>query len=275
MDHRERIAAARKIVIKVGTSTITHAETGHVDLGTVERLVWTVADEIGRGREVVVVSSGALGIGRNVLSLRERPTDIALRQACAAVGQARLMMIYEKFFSEYGIISAQILLTKETISSELCAENARRTFDTLAEMRVVPIVNENDAISVDQLAHGNFGDNDTLAAHVAQLVGADLLILLSDIDGLFTDDPKLDPGAKFIHTVEHIDDGLERMAKGAGSDLGTGGMTTKIRAAKIAVESGADMVIANGNDITNIARILRGERVGTLFAAHGTGEARP
>ena len=179
------------------------------------------------------------------------------------------MMIYEKLFNEYSQLTAQILLTKESVTNEECKRNARQTFDELFRMKVVPIVNENDAISVDELAYGNFGDNDTLAANVAELVEADLLILLSDIEGMFTADPKSNPDASLIHTVTEIDEELEEMAGGSTSDFGTGGMTTKVHAAKVATEAGADMVIANGDDIYIINEIMEGKMVGTLFLSSG------
>ena len=177
------------------------------------------------------------------------------------------MMIYEKLFGEYGALTAQVLLTKESVSNEDCAANARQTFQQLLKMNVIPIVNENDAISADESNYGNFGDNDTLSAYVTMLVDADLLILMSDIDGLYTDDPRQNPEAEFIHTVEVIDENLEKMGKGAGSAVGTGGMATKIIAAKLATGCGADMVIANGDNIYHINDILAGEDVGTLFIA--------
>ena len=195
--------------------------------------------------------------------LQEHP--IAVKQACAAVGQGKLMMIYEKLFNEYGQLTAQVLLTKESVTNAKCRKNAKQTFDELFKMQVVPIVNENDAISVDELSYGNFGDNDTLAAYVSRLVDADLLILMSDIDGLYTDDPRKNPNARFIHTVGKIGRGLENMAKGASSDCGTGGMATKIKAAKIATAAGADMIIANGDNIYSINDVMNGKKVGTLF----------
>ena len=201
-----------------------------------------------------------------------RPDTEAEKQACAAVGQGRLMMIYEKLFNEYSQLTAQVLLTKESVTNEECRKNARQTFDALLNMHVVPIVNENDAISVDELAYGNFGDNDTLAANVAELVEADLLILLSDIEGMYTADPKSNPNARFIHTVVEIDEKLEQMAGGSSSDFGTGGMATKVNAAKVATRAGADMVIANGDNIYAINDIMSGKKVGTLFLSREHGK---
>ena len=222
---------------------------------------------------MIVGSSGAVGVGRAALGLDKRPDTEAAKQACAAVGQARLMMIYEKLFNEYSQLTAQVLLTKESVTNEECRKNAKRTFDELFRMNVVPIVNENDAISVDELAYGNFGDNDTLAANVAELVKADLLILMSDIEGLYTDDPRQNPHARFIHTVVKIDEKLENMAKGSSSDFGTGGMSTKVNAAKIVTGSGADMVIASGDNIYAINDIMAGKKIGTLFLSREHGKA--
>lgn len=267
MEQRETLKQKKRIVIKIGTSTITHEETGNINLEKLEKFVRILINMRNKGKDVIVVSSGAVGIGRNVLGLTKRPAGSAVKQACAAVGQGRLMMIYEKLFAEYSQLTAQVLLTKESITNEECRKNARNTFDELLRMNVVPIVNENDAVSVDEEAYGNFGDNDTMSAHVATLVDADLLILMSDIEGLYTDDPRRNPNARFVHTVNRIDEELERMGKGAGSELGTGGMATKIEAAKVATSAGTDMVIANGNNIYTINDIMAGKKVGTLFLA--------
>ncbi len=265
MNRKELLQNKQRIVIKVGTSTITYEETGNIILEKLERLVRILINLRKKGKEVIVVSSGAVGVGREALGMDRRPETVSEKQACAAVGQGKLMMIYEKLFNEYGRLTAQVLLTKESITNINCRRNARQTFDELFKMRVVPIVNENDAISVDELSYGNFGDNDTLAAYVAKLVDADLLILMSDIDGLYTDDPKQNPDARFIHTVGRINRKLESMAKGASSDCGTGGMATKIKAAKIATAAGADMIIANGRNIYTINDVMAGKKVGTLF----------
>ena len=269
MDRKERVRHKTRIVIKVGTTTITYEETGNINLDKLEKFVRILINLHNQGKEVIVVSSGAVGVGRSALGMKQRPDTLAEKQACAAVGQGRLMMIYEKLFNEYSQLTAQILLTKESVTNEECKRNARQTFDELFRMKVVPIVNENDAISVDELAYGNFGDNDTLAANVAELVEADLLILLSDIEGMFTADPKSNPDASLIHTVTEIDEELEEMAGGSTSDFGTGGMTTKVHAAKVATEAGADMVIANGDDIYIINEIMEGKMVGTLFLSSG------
>lgn len=257
----------KRIVVKIGTSTITHLSTGNLNLETLEKFVRVLTNLRNQGKEVVVVSSGAIGAGRKALGIKERPKTLSVKQACAAVGQARLMMIYQKLFAEYNQNIAQILITKRIMLNDISKENAENTFEELLSMGVIPIVNENDPISTDQIQEEAFGDNDTLSANVAELVKADLLILLSDIDGLYTDDPHKNPDAKFISYVENIDGELEAMAKGAETSLGTGGMTTKIAAAKIANEAGVDMVIANGDDVHNVSKIVNGEEIGTLFKA--------
>lgn len=265
--NREFLKDKKRIVVKIGTSTITHMSTGHLNLDKLEKFVRVVTDLHNQDKEVVIVSSGAVGAGRKALGIKEKPKTLSVKQACAAVGQARLMMIYQKLFAEYNQNIAQILITKRVMTNEISKVNAENTFQELLSMGVIPIVNENDPISTDQIQEDIFGDNDTLSANVAELVKADLLILLSDIDGLYTDDPHKNPDAKFISYVENIDDKLEGMAKGAETSLGTGGMTTKIAAAKIAMDAGVDMVIANGDDVHNISRIVSGKEVGTLFKA--------
>ena len=257
----------KRIVVKIGTSTITHVSTGNLNLDKLERFVRVLTDIRNQDKEVVIVSSGAIGAGRKALGSKEKPTELSVKQACAAVGQARLMMIYQKLFAEYNQTIAQILITKRIMLNEISLANAENTFRELLQMGVIPIVNENDPISTDQIQEDIFGDNDTLSANVAEMVKADLLILLSDIDGLYTDDPRNNRDARFISYVESIDDELEAMAKGADTAFGTGGMTTKLAAARIACEAGVDMVIANGDDVRNINRILNGEEVGTLFKA--------
>lgn len=272
MDRKEILSKKEKIVVKVGTTTITYEETGNINLDKLEKFVRILINLRNQGKQVIVVSSGAVGVGRMALGMQHRPETEAEKQACAAVGQGRLMMIYEKLFNEYSQLTAQVLLTKESITNVECRKNARQTFDALLKMNVVPIVNENDAISVDELAYGNFGDNDTLAANVAELVGADLLVLLSDIEGMYTADPKTNPNARFIHTVVEIDESLERMAGGSGSDFGTGGMATKVNAAKVVTDAGADMIIANGDNIYTINDIMAGKKVGTLFLSRQHGK---
>jgi len=224
-----------------------------------------LCDMRNRGMDVCLVSSGAIAVGRQTIGLNERPKDISTKQACAAVGQARLMMTYQRMFAEYNQIAGQILMTKNTMVNPVSRENAQNTFEELFRLGVIPIVNENDTVSTYEM---QFGDNDTLSAIVSSLVGADLLILLSDIDGLFTDDPHKNPEAKLIKVVDKIDAKLLGMAKGStGSDVGTGGMATKLTAAKIATLSGADMVIANGVDVCILHHIIDDDFTGTIFKA--------
>ena len=253
----------KRIVIKIGSSSLTHEETGSLNLAKMEKLVRTVCDLRNTGYDVCIVSSGAIAVGRDSLGLKERPKNISTKQACAAVGQGRLMMTYQKLFGEYNQNSGQVLITKNTMVNPVSRDNAKNTFNELFNLGVVPIVNENDTVSTYEM---QFGDNDTLSALVASLVGADLLILLSDSDGLYTDDPHDNPDAELIHDVEEINEKLFHMAKeSTGTDVGTGGMATKLMAAKIATYSGTDMVIANGADVNILYNILEGEFVGTMF----------
>jgi glutamate 5-kinase len=234
-----------------------------------ERLVRILTNLRNHGRDVILVSSGAIAVGRNALGFVEKPTEISIKQACAAVGQARLMMVYQKLFSEYNQMAAQILMTKDTMLNDISRKNAQNTFNELFKLGVIPIVNENDTVSTDEIDIGDFGDNDTLSAIVTALVGGDLLILLSDIDGFYTDDPHRNKDAKLISYVDEINDELLKMAKSStGCSLGTGGMATKLSAAKIANASGADMAIVNGDDVRNINRLIDGKDIGTLFIAH-------
>ncbi len=265
--NREFLRNKKRIVIKIGTSTITHVDTGHLNLIKMEKLARVLTDIRNQNKEIVLVSSGAIGAGRKALGIKGKPHSLAEKQACAAVGQARLMMIYQKLFAEYNQTIAQILITKRTMLNEISRQNAENTFLELLNMGVIPIVNENDTVSTDQIQDENFGDNDTLSATVAEMVQADMLILLSDIDGLYTDDPRNNDKAEFISCVEKIDEHLSAMAKGADTAFGTGGMVTKIAAAEIANGVGVDMVIANGDDVVNISRILDGKEIGTLFKA--------
>ena len=262
---RKMLADKKRIVVKVGSSSLVHEMTGELDLYKLEQLVRLLCDLKNQGKDVILVSSGAIGVGRKALGLNHRPDTLPLKQACASVGQAALMMIYQKLFNEYNQLSSQILMTKHTIIRDQSRRNAMNTFNQLLSMDVIPIVNENDTISTDEI---EFGDNDTLSAVVASLSGADLLILLSDIDGLYTDDPYSCPDATLIPCIPEIDEHLYDIAKGSSSDFGTGGMVTKIDAGRIATDSGCDMVIANGRDFHVIHQITQGEDVGTLFLAH-------
>ena len=269
MTERELLKDKKRIVIKIGSSSLTHAETGDLNPAKIEKLVRVISDMRGMGKEVILVSSGAIATGRQTLG-GKKPETVAEKQAYAAVGQARLMMVYQKLFSEYNQTAAQILITKATILDDTSRANAKNTFNELLKLGTVPIVNENDTVSTYEI---KFGDNDRLSAIVAALVEGDLLFLLSDIDGLYTDDPKKNPDAKFISQVDDLTDEFMAMGKGTtGSDVGTGGMATKLHAAKIATESGADMVIANADDVEVMWRILKGEEIGTLFKANKSSE---
>ncbi len=260
---REMMKDKKRIVVKIGSSSLLHKETGRLDYGKIELLVRELCNIRNQGKDVILVSSGAIAVGRKVVNQDKEENSIAVKQACAAVGQVRLMMTYQKIFSEYNQIAAQILMTKNTIVDNLNRYNAHNTFSELLKMGVIPIVNENDTIATYEIV---IGDNDTLSAIVAALVDADLLILLSDIDGLYTDDPRTNPNAQFIETVPVLTEELMQMGKGStGSKVGTGGMNTKMQAAAIATKSDIDMVIANSEDIRVIHRILDGENVGTLF----------
>lgn len=259
---REELKKKKRIVVKIGSTTITHNDTGELDLLKMEKLVRVLTNIRNQGREIVVVSSGAIAVGRQALGLSYKPEERSVKQACAAIGQSRLMMVYQKIFSEYNQMTAQVLMTKYTVENEESRFNARNTFKELLNMGVIPIVNENDTVATDEL---DFGDNDTLSAMVAALIDADLLILLSDIDGLYTDDPHNNPDAEFIEYVDKLDGSLFNMAKGPSSVSGTGGMESKISAAHIAAGAGADMVIANGADIYIIDAIVSGVNVGTYF----------
>ena len=267
---RERIKDKKRIVIKIGSSSLQHPETGDLDYIRMEVLVRELCDLRNQGKDVVLVSSGAIAAGRKAVHIKRGDMEnadnhIAVKQACAAIGQARLMMTYQKIFAEYNQVTAQILMTKNTIVDNLNRYNAHNTFSELLKMGVIPIVNENDTIATYEI---EIGDNDTLSAIVAALIDADLLILLSDVDGLYTDDPRKNKEARFIETVEHNDEKLMHMGKeSTGSSVGTGGMNTKLVAAKIATSAGADMVIANSADIRIIHRIMDGRNLGTFFCA--------
>lgn len=264
---REQIKDKKRIVFKVGSSTLTHSETGGLDFVKMEKFVRILTDLHNQGKEVVVVSSGAIAVGKKALGLKQRPQERSLKQACAAVGQSRLMTVYQKLFAEYNQNTAQILMTKITIANDTSRHNAQNTFRELLDMGVIPIVNENDTVATDEI---DFGDNDFLSAIVSAIVKADLLVLLSDIDGLYTDDPNKNPDAKLIPVVESITDEMLGMAKGPSTDVGTGGMSSKVGAAGIANDAGADMIIINGDDMDNINRLFLGEEIGTLFTAHKT-----
>ena len=262
MDIRQKVKDAKRIVIKIGSSSITHSETGELHLSKIEKLIRQIADLRGAGKEVVLVSSGAIATGRHSLGINEKPSTLSGKQALAAIGQARLIMEYRKLFSEYNLRIAQILMTKSTITNEIYRENAKATFTQLLVYGAVPIVNENDTISTYEI---QFGDNDRLSALVSALVEADLLILLSDIDGLYNKNPQKYTDAKLIELVGDITEDVKNMAGGEGSKFGTGGMITKIIAAEMATKIGTNLVIANGDDPKNITRVVEKENIGTLF----------
>ncbi len=251
-----------RIVVKIGTSTLAHS-TGLLNIRRVEELCKVMSDLKNAGNEVILVSSGAIGMGVGKLSLNSKPTDIPTKQAAAAVGQCELMYTYDKLFSEYNHTVAQILVTGDDIEHADRKANFVNTLSRLLELGALPIINENDSISTTEI---EIGDNDTLGAIVATAINADLLIILSDIDGLYTADPHKTADASLIHTVEKIDESIEGMIGGVGSRLGTGGMATKIKAAKLVTQQGIDMVIANGNEPANLYGIVNGENIGTRFS---------
>lgn len=268
IDRKALLENKKRIVVKIGSSSLQHKETGDLDYTKLDVLVRELCDLKNRGKDVVLVTSGAIALGEKAVSARREAEDdpIAVKQAYAAVGQARLMMTYQKIFAEYNQVAAQILMTKNTVVDNLNRYNAKNTFAELFKLGVIPIVNENDTVATYEIG---IGDNDTLSAIVAFLVEADALLLLSDIDGLYTDDPRTNPDVKYIEVVEELTEELMNMGKAStGSSVGTGGMTTKLQAAKIASSTGVDMVIANSRDIKVIHRILDGQNIGTLFLAH-------
>ena len=264
MDIRETLKDKRRIVIKVGSSSLIHLETGDLDLVKLEKLVRIMSDIKNQGKDVILVSSGAISVGRRMLGLTKKPEVLSMKQACAALGQGELMMIYQKLFSEYNHKAAQVLLTFDVITSDERRKNAENTLKQLIDLDIIPIVNENDTVAIEEI---EFGDNDTLSAIVSTLIGADLLIMLTDIDGFYTDDPKKNPNAKRLSVIEHVDDSLKDMAKGSGSTYGTGGMYTKVAAAEIACHAGADLAILSSTDLNLIVRLLNGKDVGTLFVS--------
>lgn len=265
MNFRDKIIGKKRIVIKIGSSSLMHKETGRLDLIKLEVLIRELSDLRNQNKEVVLVSSGAIMVGRTLLGYDRKPERLSEKQACAAIGQAKLMMIYQKLFSEYNQVASQVLMTKYTMLDPKCRQNAKNTFEELLHLGSIPIVNENDTVATDEI---EFGDNDTLSAVVAALIDADLLILLSDIDGLFTDDPNTNSEARFIEVVEHLDEHLMHMGKStSGSSVGTGGMSTKLAAAQVATSAGADMIIANGYDFHILHKIMDGRNYGTLFLA--------
>ncbi|MBQ8787864.1 MAG: glutamate 5-kinase [Oscillospiraceae bacterium] len=254
----------KRIVIKVGTSTLTH-KTGRLNIRRMERFVKVLADLQNSGKEIVLVSSGAIGLGMSKMGLSERPKDTPMKQACAAVGQCELMYIYDKLFGEYNLNVAQILLTKYIIDTPR-KNNVENTVEKLISNNVIPVVNENDTVAIDELEL-ELGENDSLAALVAIMSHSDMLVILSDIDGLFDGNPKDNPDAKLIPVVNEITDEIRGLAGGAGSGLGTGGMITKIHAAEIAMGAGIDMAILNGRNPSVLYDLFDGKDVGTIFTS--------
>ncbi|MBQ8924431.1 MAG: glutamate 5-kinase [Lachnospiraceae bacterium] len=269
MDARENLKNKKKIVIKIGSSSLMHDETGLVNFRKLEKLVRIICDLKNQDKDVILVSSGAIAVGRQTIGLTTKPKTVSLKQACASVGQAQLMMMYQKLFMEYNHLAAQVLLTFDAITNEERRRNAENALNEILQQGIIPIVNENDTVATEEI---EFGDNDTLSAIVAHLINADLLIILSDIDGLYTDDPHKNPDAKKLSVVDIIDERIDNMAKGAVTSYGTGGMSTKISAARIATDSGADMAILNANNLDIINQFMDGEDVGTLFLANETDE---
>lgn len=254
---------AKRIVVKVGTSTLTY-ETGKTNIRRMKKLVEVLSDLENSGTQVVLVSSGAIGVGVGKLGLKEKPHDTPGRQAAATVGQCELMFMYDKLFSEYGHKIGQLLVTRSDIENSERKENLVNAFDKLLEYGAIPIVNENDAVAVEEIV---FGDNDQLSAIVAKLIGADGLIIMTDIDGLFSGNPKTDKDAVLIPVVDEITEEIEKLAGGAGTRRGTGGMITKIHAAKIACDAGIPTVIMNGSNPEDIYRLMEGRQTGTMFCA--------
>ncbi len=266
MNGRGLLKEKKKIVIKVGTSTLSYSN-GRLNFQRVEKLAYVLSSLRSRGLHIILVSSGAIGVGAGRLGMTSRPRDMAEKQALAAVGQAELIKIYQKFFEGYNQIVAQVLLTKDIMTNPERHKNAKSTLNHLLEMGIIPIINENDTIATFEI---EFGDNDTLSADVAKLIEADLLILLSDIDGMYDGDPKMNKKTRIIHSIKEITPELEKLASGAGTSFSTGGMITKIAAAKICIEAKIDTIITNGNNPSIIFDILDGREIGTHFVANKT-----
>ncbi len=264
MNCREKLKFARRIVIKVGTSTLTHNNNFNLNLYRIEHLIREIADLHNAGKEIIFVTSGAIAAGIGKMNLKNKPENIPENQALAAIGQGVLMHIYEKFFAEYGLTMGQILLTKDNATNEHARENSKNSLMALLQMGAIPVINENDAVAVDEI---KIGDNDNLSAIVAVMIDAEVLIILTDIDGLYNKNPKVSGDAKILHEVKKIDDAVEKMAGGAGTKLGTGGMFTKIQAAKLTTQNNIPTVIVSGKEIENLRRVLNGEEIGTIFSA--------
>ncbi len=261
MSRKEKLLNKKRIVIKVGSSTLSFPN-GRINLQRVEELTTVLAGIHQKDLEIILVTSGSVAVGGGILGVDEKPADLAEKQALAAVGQSELIKIYQKFFHNYKQTVAQVLLTKDGITHPIRRKNAFNTLSSLLEMNILPIINENDTVST----HGiKFGNNDVLSAHVAELIQADLLIMLSDIDGLYTEDPKKSKNAKFIPTVTEISKEMEQSAKDSGNSFGTGGMATKLDAVKICFDAGIDTILVNGKEPKIINEIMKGKEKGTYF----------
>lgn len=260
MKDRARLKEKEKIVIKIGTSSLTH-DNGKINFKSFEKLASVISQMVDNGKKVLLVTSGAIAVGAGKIGLGQKPSKLSEKQALAAIGQAEVIKIYEKFFADHSKISAQVLLTKDGVLNPIRRQNAKNTLNTLLSMGIVPIINENDTVSTDEI---EFGDNDTLSAHVAVVSEADLLVILSDIDGLFDGDPRKDPNAKIISKVSNVDE-VEKFAGASNSEFAKGGMITKIAAARLCNNAGIDMVIAKGEDPAIVLDIIAGEDIGTLF----------
>lgn len=258
------IESKKRVVIKIGTSTLAH-KTGRLNIRRMEKLVKVISDIQNSGKEVILVSSGAIGLGMSKLGMQKRPTETKLKQACAAVGQCELMYIYDKLFGEYNLTVAQLLLTKYVIEGPR-KNNIINTVEELVNHHVIPIVNENDTVAIDELEL-EFGENDTLAAQVALLCNADLLVIMSDIDGFYNANPKIDPNAQLIPVVNEINEDIRKLAGDAVSGLGTGGMITKLNAAELVMNEGIDMALLNGRNPSILYDLFDGKTAGTIFTS--------
>jgi len=263
-EYREVLKNKHRIVVKIGTSSLSYPN-GRMNFHSIEKLAYVLSAVRRQGVQVILVTSGAIGVGSGRLGLTKRPQELAKKQALAAVGQAELMKIYQRFFEDYNQLVAQVLLTKDVVTIPMRNQNARSTLIKLFEMDIIPIINENDTIATNEI---EFGDNDTLSAIVASLINADLLVMLSDIDGLYNADPRTEESAEIIHSVLEITPELEQLASGAGSSFSTGGMITKISAAKICLIDGIDCLIGSGSDPAILFDVLAGKEVGTHFVAN-------
>ncbi len=271
VNHRQELQNSKRIVVKVGTSTLTY-DNGDINLARIEKLARVLSDLMNAGKEVVLVTSGAVQVGVKKLKLKEKPTSIRDKQAAASVGQCELMHIYSKFFGEYSHIVGQVLLTKDVIEDEHVRNNVVNTFEKLIEDKVIPIVNENDTVAIDEIENiVRFGDNDNLSAIVSVLIHADLLVILSDIDGFFDSDPTKNLNSKLIKVIDGITPELENFAGDSGTDVGTGGMVTKLTAAKTATSAGVSLILANGKEPSILRDIIEGQEIGTLFLKQAEG----